>query len=236
MRCVYGGLATFLLAACASPAPVTYPSPGSAPSVYERPAAGDIQTSDLFREAPPQGPFQPNVNLFACDMRMSNRPGTNGSGMILNYSPLVVVSGVVMATAPVNDVCLSSGFGYRGGRLHKGIDLFARPAGPIYSAAPGRILEVSKQSGFGNQVLIEHGNGVYSRYAHLASFAPAMVPGHVVGFGEPLGMMGRSGNATGIHLHYEILTGNYNTPQKSWGLTAHNPLDFPAWEGLDDLS
>jgi murein DD-endopeptidase MepM/ murein hydrolase activator NlpD len=45
--------------------------------------------------------------------------------------------------------------------------------------------------------------------------------------------MGKSGNATGIHLHYEVLRGDYNTPKKSWGLTAHNPLDFPAYAGLD---
>ena len=43
--------------------------------------------------------------------------------------------------------------------------------------------------------------------------------------------MGQTGNATGIHLHFEVLTGNYNTPKKSFGLTARNPLSFPAYTG-----
>jgi len=165
-------------------------------------------------------------------MRVANRPDTSPDGQVLNYAPLIVANGIILAAAPSNDVCMSSGFGPRSGRMHKGMDLFARPAGTIYSAAPGTVLEVTQQTGFGNQVLIDHGRGVYTRYAHLESFAPALAPGQVLGFGEPLGMMGKSGNATGIHLHYEILTGDYNTPQKSWGLKANNPLDFPAWSGL----
>ncbi|MEM9939495.1 MAG: M23 family metallopeptidase [Pseudomonadota bacterium] len=236
MRNAFVGLTIVLFGACAPSAPISYPDPARVPSVYERPPESGIQTSGLFREIPPQGPFQPNLNLFACRMQISNRPNTGPDGMVLNYSPIVVVNGIVIASAPANDVCLSSGFGFRSGRMHKGIDLFARPAGTIYSAAPGKILEVSKQTGFGNQVLIDHGNGVYSRYGHLDSFAPALAPGQLVGFGEPLGVMGSTGNATGVHLHYEILTGTYDTPRKSWGLTANNPLDFPAWEGLDDLS
>lgn len=209
-------LATLTLAACSSATP-----------------ANPIgNTANLPFETPTQGPFQPNANLFVCNMRVANRPDTSPDGQVLNYAPLIVANGIILAAAPSNDVCMSSGFGPRSGRMHKGMDLFARPAGTIYSAAPGTVLEVTQQTGFGNQVLIDHGRGVYTRYAHLESFAPALAPGQVLGFGEPLGMMGKSGNATGIHLHYEILTGDYNTPKKSWGLKANNPLDFPAWSGL----
>lgn len=208
----------FMLVACSS----------SAGSPYTIGSEGELR-----RQQPAQGPFQPNAHLFVCNMQVANRPLTNTGGKVLNYNPIIMVNGIVMATAPSNDVCVSSGFGPRNGRVHKGLDLFARPAGTIYSAAPGEILEVSNQSGFGLQVLISHGRGVYSRYAHLDSFAPALAPGQKVGFGEPLGTMGKSGNATGIHLHYEILTGTYDTPKKSWGLTAHDPLDFPAYDGLN---
>jgi murein DD-endopeptidase MepM/ murein hydrolase activator NlpD len=219
MRLVTVALATaFTLAACSSPSPVKYP-------------AGN--TKNLPFETPPQGPFQPNANLFVCNMSVSNRPNSAADGQVIEYNPIIVAFGTVLAAAPANDVCLSSGFGPRNGRMHKGIDLFARPAGTVYSGAPGTILEVTQQTGFGNQVLIDHGGGVYTRYAHLESFAPALAAGQLVGFGEPLGRMGKSGNATGIHLHYEVLRGDYNTPKKSWGLTAHNPLDFPAYAGLD---
>ena len=203
------------------------------PSVYEQPAAADIQTVDLPRAQPPQGPFQPNANLFTCHRQISNHPQSSAAGQIQNYSPVIVAFGVVLASAPVNDVCLSSGFGPRFGRMHKGIDLFSESGGTIYSAAPGRILEISGQTGFGNQMVIAHAEGVFTRYAHLASFAPGLSVGDSIGFGVPLGTMGRTGNATGIHLHYEILTGDYNNPRRSFGLEAHNPLDFPAWTGLD---
>jgi len=215
------------LVACASPRPVVYPD------IYTEPPQSDIRTTGLMRNAPPQGPFQPNAYLFACRDGFSNQPPLGPDGRVLNFNPIIVAFGVVMAAAPANDVCMSSGFGIRGGRMHKGIDLVSRPAGTIYSAAPGVILEVSQQTGFGNQVVIDHGSGVYTRYAHFQSFAPALAPGQRVGFGEPIGTMGATGNATGVHLHFEVLTGNYNTPRKSWGLEAHNPLDFPAWQGLD---
>ncbi|GAB5459747.1 MAG: hypothetical protein Hens3KO_27770 [Henriciella sp.] len=214
-----------LIVSCSSPEPVRYPVPTTPVS--------NLPTSTV----PPQGPFKPNANLYVCNnIRISNRPAATPSGQIINYAAMVVANGVVLAAAPANDVCMTSGFGPRFGRMHKGIDLQSRPAGTIYSAGPGIIREVSVVSGFGNQVLIDHGNGVFTRYGHLASFAPGLAAGQRIGFGQPLGMMGQTGNATAVHVHYEILTGNYNTPKKSWGLTANNPLDFPAWAGLDTSS
>lgn len=226
MRTIVAGLAVAGLAACsASPPPAQYPQ---GPVV-----AGDRSVATPRSQ---QGPFKPDYYLYACTPNFSNRPSTDSNGRILNYDALVVAKGVILAASPVNGACMTSGFGPRYGSMHKGIDLQARPAVPIYSAAPGRVLEVSQQSGFGYQVLIGHGNGVYTRYAHLAYFDEGLAPGQKIGFGQPLGMMGRTGNATAIHVHYEILTGNYNTPKKSWGLKANNPLDFPRWSGLDNTS
>ena len=223
------------LVACASPAKVHYPE-----AIYTQPqynyAPQPIPIGHDTGVAG-QGAFQPNANLFVChNFSISNRPSTTGSGRILTYSPLVVVNGIPLASAPVNDACLTSGFGPRAGRQHKGIDLQSRPAGPVFSAAPGIVREVSVQRGFGNQVLIDHGRGVFTRYAHLKNFAPGIKPGARIGFGVALGEMGATGNATAIHLHYEILTGNYNTPKKSYGMTANNPFVFPAWEGLNAVS
>lgn len=224
MRQWIAGLAIASLFACSSrPAPtVSYPQSSQSAQPTSTRAA--------------QGPFQPDFYLYACTPSFSNRPDTDRSGRILSYNALIVVNEVLLAAAPVNDACMTSGFGPRFGRIHEGIDLQSRPASTVYSTAPGRVLEVSQQTGFGNQVLIGHGNGVYTRYAHLANFAPGLAAGQEIGFGQPLGLMGKTGNATAIHVHYEILTGNYNTPQKSWGLTASNPLDFPRWSGLDGLS
>lgn len=224
MRTLIAGLAVAGLCACSSrPMPtVSYPQ-------------GTVSAQPTSSRAA-QGPFQPDFYLYACTPSFSNRPDTDRSGRILGYNALVVANGVLLAASPVNGACMTSGFGPRFGSMHKGIDLQSKPASTIYSAAPGRVLEVSQQTGFGNQVLIDHGNGVYSRYAHLANFAGGLSAGEDIGFGQPLGLMGRTGNATAIHVHYEILTGDYNTPQKAWGLTANNPLDFPRWSGLDGVS
>lgn len=215
---------TAMLAACSSPAPVQYPTNGAVGTNPQAPVS-----------VPEQGPFRPNATLYACNLRMSNRPNTTSDRRVVDFAPLVVANGVILASVPTNDVCVTSGFGPRNGRPHKGIDLQSRPAGSVYSAGPGTIVEVSTIKGFGNQVLIAHGNGVYTRYAHLAYFTRGLRVGQNIGFGQPLGMMGETGNATAVHLHYEILTGNYYTPKKSWGLKANNPLAFPAWSGLDTM-
>lgn len=182
---------------------------------------------------PAQGPFQPNAYLRACPgMRVSNAPPLDSERWIVDYNPVIVAFGVILAAAPVNDVCLSSGRGLRDGRMHAGIDLTSRPPGPVYSGAPGRVVEARNASGYGLNVVLDHGHGVYTRYAHLDSFAPGIVPGVSIGFGQPVGQMGATGNATAPHLHYEILTGNIDNPRGSFGLTTHDPFSFPAYPGM----
>jgi hypothetical protein len=140
-------LALALLGACANqPAPIIVHGP---PVDYGPP--GDTRN-------PPQGPFQPNAHLRLCaGMGVSNAPASDTERWIIDFKPVVLVGQVVVASAPANDVCLASGFGPRSGRNHNGIDLTSSPPGPIYAAAPGRILEARESSGYGLQVLIDHG-------------------------------------------------------------------------------
>ena len=213
-------LVLMMLGACATgPAPIVVYGP---PVDYGPP--GDVRN-------PPQGMFQPNAYLRLCaGMSVSNSPLVDGDRWVLAYKPVILVGDIVVVTAPVNDVCLASGFGDRNGRLHAGIDLTSRPPGTIYSAAPGRVIEARWSSGYGNQVLLDHGHGVYTRYAHLDSFDPTIVLGTAIGFGQPVGQMGATGNAEGTHLHFEILTGNYDNPNGSKGLTPNDPFAFPAYD------
>ncbi|MEM7768164.1 MAG: M23 family metallopeptidase [Pseudomonadota bacterium] len=177
-----------------------------------------------------QGPFQPNAALRICQPRLSNPPAVDRVGFVRDYGPLVIANDrVILAVAPANDVCLSSGFGPRAGRPHKGIDLVASPAGNIYSAAPGIVREARWGRGFGWYVVIDHGGGVYTRYAHLEGFREDVRPGTRLGFGQPLGKMGRTGNATATHLHYEVLTGRWGR-KGSFGLTAIDPLSLPVYD------
>lgn len=177
-----------------------------------------------------QGPYLPDVDLRVCATTVSNAPTADSQGRVTGFNPLILVGGkVILATAPANNVCLSSGFGPRAGRLHEGIDLQARPAGVVFSAGPGLVREASRASGYGLQVVIDHGSGVFTRYAHLQNISPDITPGARIGFGQPLGLMGETGNATAIHLHYEVLTGQWG-PRGSYGLGVHDPLSFPAYE------
>ncbi|MEX1250875.1 MAG: M23 family metallopeptidase [Hyphomonas sp.] len=215
-------VALLMLGACASqPAPVIVYGP---PVDYGPP--GDIRN-------PPQGPFQPNAYLRLCPgMGVSNAPAHDSERWITGYKPVILVGQVVVVTAPVNDVCLSSGFGLRGSRMHEGIDLASRPPGTIHAAAPGRVIEARNSSGYGLQVLIDHGHGVYTRYAHLDSFDPGLTLGGAIGFGQPVGQMGATGNAEAPHLHFELLTGDYSNSRGSKGLTPNDPFAFPAYDYL----
>ena len=175
------------------------------------------------------GPFRPNAHLRLCWPRLSNAPRADAALFVKTYKPLVIVNGkVLIAAAPVNHACLSSGFGPRFGRIHKGIDLISRRHDPIFAAAPGIVREAGWGRGYGRYVVLDHGHGVYTRYAHLERIDKRIKPGTGLGFGQPLGTMGKSGNSTGVHLHFEVLTGEWG-PMKAYGLTASNPLDFPAY-------
>ncbi|MEM5515993.1 M23 family metallopeptidase [Henriciella sp. AS95] len=180
-----------------------------------------------------QGPFQPDANLYLCpSSTVTNAFEADPNNRILNFNPIVLVDGkVVLTPVPMNNACMTSGFGKRSGRVHKGLDVKARPGSQIYSAAPGIIREADYSTGFGNYIVIDHGQGIFTRYAHMSGFSPGIHQGMSIGFGQPLGLIGQSGNATGIHLHFEVLTGNYNTPKRSFGLTARDPLSFPPYAG-----
>ncbi|MEO0087126.1 MAG: M23 family metallopeptidase [candidate division WOR-3 bacterium] len=98
---------------------------------------------------------------------------------------------------------------------HKGIDI-ANPAGPdILAADSGKVISaISQRYAYGNHILIDHGNGFITLYAHLSSFYVSQ--GQTVNRGDAIGKMGCTGRCTGTHLHFEI---RYNG-------SAQNPLNY----------
>lgn len=119
----------------------------------------------------------------------------------------------IPAIQPVSNkqlVAIASGFGfrihpiYKVKKMHTGID-FAAPIGtPIYATADGKIEEVSiKFSGYGKMVVIDHGFGYKTRYAHMHDFA--VRSGQNVKRGELIGYVGDTGISTAPHLHYEVM-------------------------------
>ncbi len=92
------------------------------------------------------------------------------------------------------------------GAFHSGIDISAPYGTPVRATADGDVLDESMGSGYGRQVVLDHGHEVVSVYAHLS--ASAVVPGQHVIRGQIIGYVGRSGRATGPHLHYEVRVHN----------------------------
>ena len=87
---------------------------------------------------------------------------------------------------------------------HNGLDLLAHSGEPVHSAADGVVTEVVRsRKGLGNVVVVDHGGGYRTRYAHLADIE--VVRGRVVKRGTRLGYVGVSGNSFAPHLHYEVL-------------------------------
>ena len=118
---------------------------------------------------------------------------------------------------------ITSNYGWRWGRLHRGVDISGTGYGsPIYAAKTGVVVDVSYHNSFGFYVTINHQNGYYTRYEHMANLSRYVKPGDYVKMGDTIGDMGNSGASQGTHLHFEIWDGY---PYKS-GSNSYNPLLF----------
>lgn len=96
---------------------------------------------------------------------------------------------------------------YKIWKLHEGTDFTARTGTEIHSTGDGVVVEVkSSKRGYGNQIVIDHGFGYKTRYAHMSKFL--VKPGQKVKRGEVIGLVGNTGLSTGPHLHYEVRKNN----------------------------
>ena len=89
-------------------------------------------------------------------------------------------------------------------RMHKGTDIPMPYGADVRTAGPGTVVSVGQVSGYGLQVVVDHGDGVTTRYAHLSS--ASVQPGDTVVRGQVIAASGNSGRSTGPHLHFEVLT------------------------------
>lgn len=103
---------------------------------------------------------------------------------------------------PTNGGYISSEVGYRWGKMHKGIDI-ARPSDLTIKAADNGVVVYAGWGGaFGNKIVIDHQNGFQTIYGHLSSIGVQV--GQIVSKGTAIGIMGATGDATGVHLHFEV--------------------------------
>ncbi|MDO3409683.1 M23 family metallopeptidase [Saccharibacillus sp. CPCC 101409] len=101
---------------------------------------------------------------------------------------------------PVGGASISSTFGTRWGKLHAGVDLTG--SSNIMASAPGTVTYAGQMNGYGNIIIVSHGDGFETRYGHLSSIGVSV--GQSVSRGESIGVMGNTGRSTGTHLHFEI--------------------------------
>lgn len=103
---------------------------------------------------------------------------------------------------------LSSAFGSRADPIdghrseHQGVDLAAAIGTPVVAAGPGVVVSAGDSGGYGQRVVVDHGDGLETRYAHLARID--VKPGDRLNAGQRLGEVGSTGRTTGPHLHFEV--------------------------------
>jgi murein DD-endopeptidase MepM/ murein hydrolase activator NlpD len=121
----------------------------------------------------------------------------------LNFIPI---------TEPINNYFLTSKYGSRIDpftgevKSHKGVDFAGPYNSKIFSAADGVVEFSGQNGGFGNVIIINHGNKIKTAYAHLKE--PLVKVGQKISRKKEIGIQGSSGRATGQHLHYEIIVDN----------------------------
>ncbi len=135
---------------------------------------------------------------LAAKIRASQARAAQGSGGAPASVGGVSASGFLWpVSGPV-----TSGFGWRWGRMHEGIDIAAPTGAPIVASAGGTVIYSGWMSGYGNLVVVDHGGGLATAYAHMSSIAASN--GQAVGRGQVLGYVGCTGHCFGSHLHFEV--------------------------------
>ena len=103
---------------------------------------------------------------------------------------------------PVTNWNVTSNFGYRWGRLHAGTDVGVPIGTTVRASRGGQVITAGWVGGYGNCVIIDHGDGVATRYGHLSEVTVSV--GQYVDQGEQIALSGNTGRSTGPHLHFEI--------------------------------
>jgi len=146
----------------------------------------------------------------AAEASSSSSSNSGGGGGAAASAPAARTGGSGVAW-PANG-SVTSGFGYRWGSLHAGIDIANGTGTPIRAAKAGTIILAGWNGGYGNCIVIDHGGGFSTLYGHMTRLRAS--EGQRVGQGDLIGDMGSTGNSTGSHLHFETrVNGSPRDPQ-----------------------
>ena len=136
--------------------------------------------------------------------QQSQNNGGGGGGSYVPPTSGNVVTGNGQFTHPCPGATLTSPCGYRDfdNSFHKGIDLAAPTGTPTYAAAAGRVIYAFYSVSAGNWVVIDHGNGLVTKYMHHDYYTVSQ--GQYVEKGQQVGVVGNTGNSFGAHLHFQV--------------------------------
>ncbi len=115
-------------------------------------------------------------------------------------------------TSPLSQYKVTDRYRMRAGsfvkkkKMHSGVDLCASKSSDVFASAAGVVTYAGRMNGYGSIVIIEHGKGISTCYAHLQKIA--VRKGHYVLLGEKIGIQGNTGHSSGDHLHYEVRLSN----------------------------
>ncbi len=109
-------------------------------------------------------------------------------------------------------------------RAHNGVDYAAATGTPIKATGDGRVVHVGRKGGYGNTIVIKHGQSYQTLYAHMSRYASGIRSGNNVQQGQVIGYVGMTGLATGPHLHYEFQVNGRHVDPLSVKLPASDPI------------
>ena len=170
--------------------------------------------ASLGQRVPPNRAESADVGGPLVEIDENADPGTFRSTVDLigaevdRFVALRRLVGELPLSRPLAESFITSGFGPRLdpflGRpaIHPGIDFAALEGSPAHATAAGTVIVAGANGGYGNEVEIDHGNGITTRYGHLSEIDVQI--GQVVGKGAVVGKTGSTGRSTGPHLHYEV--------------------------------
>ncbi len=171
---------------------VTKGSDGKKKVTYEvKEANGSTLEKEVVKEVVVAEPVTEVVNKGTGSIQISSRSASSYSG------------GNGTLSWPLSNNKITSPYGTRSRGFHSGIDLVAKTGTPVYASAGGKVVLSSWYYGYGNCIVVDHGNGLKTRYAHLSGFNVKV--GDKVSRGQQIGRSGNTGNSTGPHLHFEVI-------------------------------
>ena len=188
--------------------------------------ANNLDQGDKFTLVYEQGTDSSNPQIVAAEFTNRGRiltalRYTTPDGTVNYFSPEGKPMRKSFLSAPLDYLKISSGFSTHRKhpilnriRAHKGVDYAARTGTPVKSAGDGEVIFAGNKGGYGEMLIVKHGEHDETVYAHLSDFKDGLEIGDTVKQGEVIGYVGQTGLATGPHLHYEFrVDGEHRNPE-----------------------